>query len=141
MSEQDVEIVRRAFAEFNAGLASGNPAGAFDSGITAPEFRWTVPPNAPGLEPVYEGRDGWLDFMRMWTEDFDWTIEIEEIEDAGEGKVIVNTVQRATGKASGVPVELHMGAVWTVENGRVVSAENFLDPAEARAAAGLSNSD
>ena len=139
MSEHDVEIVRRAFAAFSEGMASGNPAASFDAGITAPGFRWTLPAEAPGLESQYEGRDGWLDFIRIWTEDFDWTIEIEETIDLGDGRVIVNTLQRATGKASGVPVELHMGAIWNVEGDQVVSAENFLEPAEALEAAGLSS--
>lgn len=139
MSEQDVEIVRRAFAEFTRGNDEGNPAAAFDAGVTSPDFRWAVPPDAPGLRPVYEGRDGWVQFMHDWTDDFVWSIEIEKVVDLGDGRVIVDTVQRATGKASGVPVDLHMGAIWTVRDGQVISAENFLDPAEARAAAGLSD--
>ncbi len=138
MSEHDVEIVRRAFTDFQDGNARGEPAAAFDSGSAAPNFRWALPPNAPGLKEVYEGREGWIEFMRTWTEDFDWTIEIEEVVDVGDGRVIVNTIQRATGKASGVPVEPFMGAVWTVEGDQVVGADNFLERAEAFAAAGLS---
>ena len=137
MSEQDVEIVHRAFSEFQQGNDDGNPAAAFDSGVTSPDFAWEVPHNAPGLRPVYVGREGWVQFINDWTGDFVWSIEIEEVIDVGDGRVIVNTVQRATGKASGVPVELHMGAVWTVKEGQVVSAVNFLDPAEAFEAAGV----
>ena len=137
MSEHDVEIVRRAFAAFQEGNDRGEPAAAFDLGVTHPDFKWSIPPNAPGLQPVYEGREGWIQFMHDWTDDFEWKIVIEEMVDVGDGRVIVNTVQRATGKASGVPVDLHMGAVWTVEGDQVVSAENFLDPAEALAAVGI----
>ena len=139
MSEQDAGIVRRAFAEFQKGNDEGNPAAAFDLGFMADDFKWILPAEAPGLRPVYEGREGWIQFMHDWTDDFVWAIEVEEVVDVGDGRVIVNTVQRATGKASGVPVDLHMGAVWTVVEGKVVSAENFLDPAEALAAAGLSD--
>jgi ketosteroid isomerase-like protein len=137
MSSHDVEVVRRAFDRFNEGMDEGNPAKAIDSGATAPTFRWTLPREAPGLNRVYEGREGWLQFIETWTEDFEWSIEIEEIVDAGDGRVVVNTVQRAVGKASGVPVELHMGAIWYVEGDQVVSAENFFDPAEAFEAAGI----
>ena len=91
------------------------------------------------MSSVYEGREGWLEFMQTWTEDFDWSIEIEDAIDAGEGRVVVNTRQRAVGKTSGVPVELVMGAIWTVEGDQVKSVENFLDPAEAFEAAGLSD--
>ena len=59
--------------------------------------------------------------------------------DVGDGRVVVNTHQRAEGKASGVPVELHMGAIWTVEGDQVVRMENFFDPADALAAAGPSD--
>jgi len=141
MSEQDVEIVRRAFADFQAGLATGNPAGAFDAGTVSPDMKWILPRDAPGMRSVYQGRAEWLEFMKTWTEDFEWSIEIERIEDLGDGRVLVNTHQRAAGKASGVPVELHMGAIWTVKDGQVVEQHNFFDPAEALAEARLSDSD
>ena len=138
MSEENVEVVRRAFSEFQAGLAGGNPAAPFDSGTAAPDAEWVLPVDAPGMRPVYRGREGFMEFMRTWTEDFDWTIALEQVIDAGDGRVVVQTHQRATGKGSGVPVELHMGAVWTVESGQVTRMENFFDPAEALEAAGLS---
>ncbi|MDQ2675858.1 MAG: nuclear transport factor 2 family protein [Actinomycetota bacterium] len=140
MSERDVEIVRRAFAVFQDGNDRGDPAAAFDLEITHPDFEWIVPNIAPGLRPVYRGREGWLQFMHDWTDDFVWSIEIEEIVDLGDGRVVVNTVQHATGKGSGVPVELHMGAIWTVEGGQVSSVVNYLDPAEAFEAAGVPES-
>ncbi len=56
----------------------------------------------------------------------------------GYGRVVVRTHQRATGKGSGVPVELQMGGLWTVEGGQATQAENFFDPADALKAAGLS---
>jgi ketosteroid isomerase-like protein len=137
VSEENVEIVRRAHAEFQAGLARGNPGAAFDSGIASADFAWILPAEAPGLRAVYRGREGFLEFMRTWTEDFDWSIELEQAVDAGDGRVVVRTLQQATGKGSGVPVELHMGGLWTVEGGQVTRAENFFDPAEAFEAAGL----
>jgi ketosteroid isomerase-like protein len=139
MSEQDVEIVRRIVAELNAGISQGNPAAPFDSGIAGAEFTWNLPANAPAIRSVYEGREGWLEFMKTWTEDFEWSIEIEEAIDVGDGRVIVNTRQRAVGKSSGVPVEAFMGTIFTVKGGQVVRGENFLDPAEALEAAGLSD--
>ena len=137
MSERDVEVVLRAFADFQSGMARGEPAAAFDAGSVAPDMRWILPEDAPGMRTLYQGREEWLEFIQTWTEDFEWSIEIERIEGAGDGRVLVYTHQRAEGKASGVPVELHMGAVWTVEGGQVVQQENFFDPADAAAAAGL----
>jgi ketosteroid isomerase-like protein len=138
MSQEDVEIVRRAHAEFLAGLSRGDFAAAFDSGTVAPDFEWILPAAAPGLEAVYRGREGFIEFMRDWTEDFDWSIELENAIDAGDGRVVVTTHQRAIGKGSGAPVELVMGGLWTVESGQATRAENFFDPADAFEAAGLS---
>ena len=137
MSEHDVEVVRRAFTDFQAGLARGEPAAAFDQGSVSPDLKWILPPEAPGMRTMHEGREGWLEFMKTWTEDFDWWIEIERVEDVGDGRVYVSTHQRAEGKASGVPVELHMAAVWFVEGEQVVRMENFFDINDALAAAGL----
>jgi ketosteroid isomerase-like protein len=137
MSDENVEIATRAFAEFQAGLATGNPAAPIDAGLIAPGIAWIVP-TAPGLRPVYRGREEFIEFMHTWTEDFDWSIELDRVIDAGNDRVVVISHQRAAGKASGVPVELHMGALWELEGGQVIRIENFFDPADALKAAGLS---
>ena len=138
MSEENVEIVRQAHVAFQDGFSRGNPLAAFDAGLVSPEFEWLVAADTPGLSRVYRGREEWTEFLDTWTGDFEWTLELEELIDAGDGQVVVISLQRATGKASGVPVELRMGGVWTVENGQVIRVENFLEPAEALRAAGLS---
>jgi ketosteroid isomerase-like protein len=137
MSQENVEIVRRAFDEFQEGLARGDPAAPFDSGLNAPEAEWILPPNSPGFRQVYRGREGFLEFMRTWTEDFHWSIELERVIDAGDDSVVAVFHQRATGKASGVPVELHMALIYELQDGRVIRMRNFLDPAEALEPVGL----
>ena len=44
----------------------------------------------------------------------------------------------ATGKASGVPVEWHRGRVIELRDGRATRTTNYVEPAEALEAAGLS---
>jgi ketosteroid isomerase-like protein len=138
MSRENVEIVRMGFEEFRVGLARGDPGAMFDSGLLAPDFEWIVAPNTPGLQPVYRGREGFVDFMRTWTEDFEWSIDLERVIDAGNDRVVAVFQQQATGKASGAGVELHMALLYELENGRVIRARNFLDPDDALEAAGLS---
>ena len=138
MSGENVEVVRRAFEEFKAGLARGDPAAPFDLGLNAPDAEWVLPPSSPGFRQVYRGRAGFLEFIETWTEDFEWSIELESVIDAGDDRVVGVFHQRATGKGSGVPVELHMGLLYELRDGRIIRMTNFLDPAEALEAAGLS---
>ena len=74
--------------------------------------------------------------MRTWTEDFDWSIELERLVEAGDDLVVGVVSQRATGRGSGVPVELRMAVVYELEGGLIVRMRNYLDPAEALQAAG-----
>ncbi len=137
MSQENVEIVRRGIEEFRAGLARGDPGAVFDSGVLAPDAEWIPAPNTPGLNPVYRGREGFVEFLRTWTEDFEWSIDLERVIDAGDDRVVAVFHQQATGKASGAPVELQMALLYELESGRVIRMRNFLDPAEALEAAGL----
>jgi ketosteroid isomerase-like protein len=138
MSEENVEIVRRAWEEFQAGMERGDPGAIFDSGGVAEDFEWI---SAVALEgqSVWRGREGFVEFMRTWTAEFDdWSIRLERLIDAGKDRVVVLTVQTATGKASGVPVDLHVGQVVELEDGRQVRVTNYPSHAEALEAAGLS---
>jgi hypothetical protein len=64
--------------------------------------------------------------MRIWTEDFEgWSIEFERLIDAPDNRVVALVHQWATGKGSGVPVELHFGQVYEVEDGRVIRIRNY----------------
>jgi ketosteroid isomerase-like protein len=138
MSEEDVEFVRRGFEEFQAGMERGDPAAWFDPEAFADDFEWIVPEPLDGRS-VWRGREGFLDFIRTWTEQFeDWSIRVERLIDAGEDRVVALTRQTATGKESGVPVELNVGQVWELEAGRWTRVTNYLSHAEAFEAAGLS---
>jgi ketosteroid isomerase-like protein len=46
--------------------------------------------------------------------------------------------QSARGRESGAAVELRFASVYTLKGGQVVDRENYLDPAEALEALGLS---
>jgi ketosteroid isomerase-like protein len=137
MSQENVELARRSFELFQQGLSKGDPAAPFDAGVNAPDLEWVMPPNSPGFHDVYRGRAGFLEFMRTWTEDFEWEIELEQMVDAGNDKAVGVFRQRAIGKGSGVPVELRMGLLYEFRDGRIARMTNFLDPADAFEAAGL----
>ena len=153
MSQENVEIVRRVLEEFQAAVERGNPGAWWDSEAVADDFEWIVP--NPGFEggSVWHGREGFVEFVRTWTEQFeDWSIRLERLIDAGDDRVVVLTHQSATGrdltsggavrltvgKASGAPVEWKNGQVWELEDRRILSVSNYLSHAEALEAAGLS---
>ena len=140
MSQENVEIVRRSIEAFQRGLEDGDPGGAaFDTGVFADDSEWVLAPESFGEVPVYRGRDGFKEFFRDFTEDLaEWSISLERLIEAGDDLVVATLRQRATGKASGVPVEWQMGVVYELEGGRVIRMTNYDSEAEALEAAGLS---
>ena len=133
-----MEIVRRAWEEFQAGMERGDPGAVFDSGGVAEDFEWILDEQISG-QSVWRGREGFAEFIRTWTAEFDdWSIRLERLIDAGNDRVVALTVQTATGKGSGVPVDMYIGQVVELEDGRQVRLTNYLSHAEALEAAGLS---
>jgi ketosteroid isomerase-like protein len=137
MSEEDVGLVQRLFEGFQAAMERGEPGAGLDPAAFAEDFEWIVPTPLDGRS-VWHGREGLIEFTRLWTEQFEhWSIWIERVIDAGEDRVVVLTRQSATGKGSGVPVELSLGQVYELEAGRIARVRNFFGHAEALKAAGL----
>jgi ketosteroid isomerase-like protein len=139
MSRQNVELVRLLLEGTADGIARGDLGAAFDLGVDA----GVLAPDAELLPAreldagVYRGREGFVDFMRIWTEDFEkWEFEVERVMDAAPDCVVAVLRQRGLGKASGAPVELTHGAVYEFDDGRINRVRLFLDPADALRAAG-----
>jgi len=139
MSQENVEVARRLLEAFLAGVERGELGAGFDSGAISEDSEWIPPAEVPGPSASYRGRDGFIEFMRMWTEDFDsWSLEVEQLIDAGDDRVVGLLRQWATGKGSRVPVELQFAVVYELEAGRIVRSRAYLDPADALEAVGLS---
>jgi ketosteroid isomerase-like protein len=140
MSDENVEILRRSYEEFQAAMARDDPGSWFDSGDVSGDFEWSLDPRYPPFEgrEVWRGREGFVEFVRIWTEGFeDWSIGVERLIDAGEDRVIALTRQTAIGKGGGVPVELYIGQVWELEDGRLARVTNYMSQSDALRAAGL----
>jgi|SRR5215207_801255 len=137
MSQENLEIAQQLFAEFQAGLERDEPGSWFDPDLVADDYEWIVPTPLDGRS-VWRGREGFVEFLRTWTEQFDdWRIQVGRWIDAGPDRVVALTRQTATGKGSGVPVELNLGQVWEFEGRRVARVRAYLSHAEALEAAGL----
>ena len=131
MSQENVEIMRRGFAYFQAN-------GDFLEELVAPDFVWDMS-KFPGWpeQQVYEGIDGARAFLAIWTEPFDdWEINVEAFHDAGD-EVVIILRQRGRSKTSGAPVDMLLAQVYTVRGGKQRRMQMYADPAEALRAVGL----
>jgi ketosteroid isomerase-like protein len=138
MSEENVEIVRALNAAFQAGLERGDFGAVWGTGLVAPDSELLPAPEIEGAV-VYRGPEGFVEFMRRWTEDFEnWTVRLERLIEAPDGRVVALSHQSAIGKGSGAPVDLDYGAVFELRGGILVRLRLYLDPAQALEAPGLS---
>jgi ketosteroid isomerase-like protein len=131
-----VEIVRRILEAFQAGLERGDWETAWETGAVAADVEWFA---AAEIERrSYRGREGFAEFMSMWTEDFeDYSFQMDRLIDASNSVVGLFT-QSGTGKVSGAPVVQEYAVIYDLEDGQLVRMRAFLDRAEALEAAGLS---
>ena len=64
-----------------------------------------------------------------------WEVEVEDYIDAGE-RVVVIVHQRGRSKATGVPVDMRFGQVWTLRDGQSIRMQMYASPEEAIEATG-----
>src|SRR5688572_25721606 len=86
----------------------------------------------------YHGHEGLRQFFAEWLGPWEgWTYELEDVVEGTNDSVVVVGVQRAVNRAGGVPVEMRMGQVWTIDDaGRATRMEMYTDAASGLAAAG-----
>lgn len=98
------------------------------------QFEW-VEPEQSLLGGARRGFDQVRRAIEAQLEVFDeFTVEPEEFHERGD-HVAVPVRQRARGGMSGVEVEIRIGHLWTVKNGRIVRLEVFAAREDARRAA------
>jgi ketosteroid isomerase-like protein len=132
MSQENVQTVRRATDAFNRGDLD-----AFLANF-APEAEWHPPGQFIG-EGVYRGH---AELKRFWAEareDLEeLSTSVSEIRAVGEDKVFVAAVGAGRGKRSEARFEQPLWYVMTVRDGLILRVEDYVDPAQALEAAGLS---
>jgi ketosteroid isomerase-like protein len=131
VSQEDVEVVRRALDATNRGdieeaLTYIDPDGELHSAIIG---------GAEGN--VYRGHDG----FRRWYAETETTFEelrteLTEFRDLGDRVVGLGHIH-ARGRESGIELDSATAWVFTLRNGKVLKSEGFLSPDGALKAVGL----
>ena len=132
MSQENVEIVRRAYAAFNRGDLE-----SLDDVISADCIMDWSQSQGP-QKGVYHGLDGaarWIAAIREAFEEF----ELAPSEYIGSGdRIVVPTRVTGRGRGSGVAVEASGTTLWEIRDGRVDRFVLYQGREEALEAAGLS---
>lgn len=145
MPRENVEVVRRLLGPFE----QGDAVPLFrDETINASLRVASEPFFTPDFECVfvredvgrsaYFGLDGlrtaWLDWLEPWES---YHPGVEDVIDAGDGRVVVLTRDHARPKGSSAEVHFLGAPVWTVRSGKVARIEFYWNRTEGLAAAGL----
>ena len=132
MSQENVEIVRRA----NAAYAAGGMDAALPY-FTDDTVLYSIP-EWPD-DPEYHGHDGLRRLDRQWRDNFDdFGFDAQELRDAGDAVVSLHELTGRT-KGSGIPMTMQIGAVVSrFVDGRIGAQRLFPSWESALSAADLS---
>jgi ketosteroid isomerase-like protein len=132
MSQENVELVRRATKAFNR-----RDLDAFVA-FGSPDVVWEENPELPGLREIYHGQSGVREWMVDIFEVFRSSrVELDEITELSGGRVFTEAVLIASGQGSGVPLEFRFWQVLQWAEGKCARRQVFWNRDEALEAAGL----
>ena len=135
MSQENVDIVRRAFAEF--GLSPAGVEEAARAGLVAPDAEFDLSAVYPD-GPIIRGLEAWRDYADSLPWGRSLKFEPERFFDVDDERVLVFMHVTAEGEGSGIPVERRTAHEYTIRDGAVVRVKGYADREEALEAAGLS---
>jgi hypothetical protein len=105
----------------------------------SPDLEFHTAQLFPGIEPVYRGREGMVEFWTSFIEE-PWALlrfQIESIEPVGRNRVLALLTFHGTERDSGQEVSLPYAHLATFSGDEVSRIDAFADWDEARRAAGL----
>jgi ketosteroid isomerase-like protein len=130
VSQQDLEGLRDVYDAF----ARGDRSAALE--LSDPDIEITERPGVLDSK-TYRGHEGLLEAIDNWVGQWDeFRMEIEQMTDAGGGRVVSVVRHYGRGKLSGVVVEQQIVYVHTLRNGKVIRWQMFGALDEALAAIG-----
>jgi ketosteroid isomerase-like protein len=132
MSEANVAVVRGMWEAFLRNDPDAVRA-AFD-----PDVEWDGT-NLPDGK-ISRGLDAVVDHAARWADMWDgWEVELEDVIDAGEDRVIAFIRERGHSK-TGLDMDERHSELYVISGGKIVYRKGFSDPHEALVEAGLARS-
>ncbi len=129
MSRENVEVVRGVID----GWLRGDPA---TLELISDDVVYVSPPTMPDGR-TYHGHEGVLQWVVDWGQEWtDYELDVLRYRDLGDRVVTVER-NRATGKRSGVGVDMQTVSLWTLRDGKVVRWQGYATEEEALEAAGV----
>ncbi len=87
---------------------------------------------------AYVGHDGIREYFddveAAWR---DWTVEIERVTEAADGRVVIVMTMHARGKGSGASLSERTAHIWTLRDGKLLHNEPYREPERALEDLGL----
>jgi ketosteroid isomerase-like protein len=133
MTDQDMQTVEAVIAAFRREEVDT----MLD--LTHPDGEWVNPDYAieagtrHGREEIRQAIERLFEFFEE--------VEVESMERAPDGRIVVISRVRSRGMAGGRGIEAHTSTIFTIRDGLVLRYEWFLTPEEGRAQAGLATED
>jgi ketosteroid isomerase-like protein len=139
MSQENVEIVRRAYESFNRWAAHPEEdplANPEVESLFHPEVAFHTYPNAPEAG-VYRGRDAVIAYNQRLFEQFESVrIELDEVLAAGD-RVVVVSRQHAVPRGGRAATVVQVVELWTIRDGLLAERQTLPTREEALEAVGL----
>jgi len=131
MSQENVEIVREVFKDFNS-----EDIGRIVAAVH-PELEVVIPPEVSAEPDTYLGPEGIRRYFQSFQDVMDEIrFEPEGLWDAGDS-VVVSLRVTAKGRQTAIPVEQRSAGVWTIRDGQIIRVRSYASLAEALQAVGL----
>ncbi len=128
----NVELLRRGFEALSSGDLPRVLA------FIHPEFEVAIPAAVSAEPDTYRGHEGVRRYLRSFEAEMDEIRFLpERFWEAGDHAVVVALRVTAKGKSTGIPVELRIGQVWTIDDGKATAARVYPDAANALETVGL----
>jgi ketosteroid isomerase-like protein len=144
MAQRDVDEAREWYTALNRWLEAywanperplGETPGTddlFERMEPGAEWDWLFTPD------TFVGREQLLGAAADWIETVDaWELDVEDVLDGTDGRVVAIVRVLARGRGSGTPVHERVFSAITVRDGKIARIEDYTDRAKALEAAGL----